>query len=296
MPPGAVVSRLTLWVNGEEREAAFGSRSRVRAAYHRVVQVERRDPVLVNTCGPDRLLVQCFPVEPRGGTMKTRIGITVPLARLSPEGGVLTLPRILERNFGIPADRQHAIWIEGDRELAATSDALIEEKTPEGRFAVRGALDTDAFNDPATALRCARDGAAVTAWARDQTTDDGHYYVRQRLVRETVPAPKRIVFVVDGSKGMRTHLAAVADALCQLRPGTEFGVLFAGDEPRVITKPVDATDPAVHFAGVDLLEQICEGGRDNTDALVHAWDWASQSPHGVVVWIHGPARHLLSEG
>ena len=49
LPPGAVVSRLTLWIDGEEREAAFAGRSQVKTAYQEVVQ-HRRDPVLVTTC------------------------------------------------------------------------------------------------------------------------------------------------------------------------------------------------------------------------------------------------------
>ena len=38
LPPGAVVSRLTLWVNGEPREAAFAGKGKVRQAYQQVVQ------------------------------------------------------------------------------------------------------------------------------------------------------------------------------------------------------------------------------------------------------------------
>ncbi|MGH9903458.1 MAG: VIT domain-containing protein, partial [Pyrinomonadaceae bacterium] len=38
LPPGGVVTRLTLWVNGEEREAAFAGRSQVREAYQQVVR------------------------------------------------------------------------------------------------------------------------------------------------------------------------------------------------------------------------------------------------------------------
>src|SRR6185436_12440072 len=75
LPPGAVVSRLTLWVNGEEREAAFAGRSQTRQAYEKVAIQQRRDPVLVTTAGPDRVLMQCFPVQP-GGLMKVRLGIT----------------------------------------------------------------------------------------------------------------------------------------------------------------------------------------------------------------------------
>lgn len=79
LPPGGVVSRLTLWANGEEREAAFAGRSKVRAAYQEVAVQQRRDPVLVTTAGPDRVLIQCFPVPRNGGTMKVRLGITAPL-------------------------------------------------------------------------------------------------------------------------------------------------------------------------------------------------------------------------
>jgi hypothetical protein len=56
LPPGAVVSRATLWVNGEEREAAYGGRGEVRAAYQRVAVQQRRDPLLVTTKGAGRVL------------------------------------------------------------------------------------------------------------------------------------------------------------------------------------------------------------------------------------------------
>ncbi len=75
LPPGGVVSRLTLWVDGEEREAAYAGRAKVKKAYKKVVE-RRRDPVLVTTCGKDRILVQCFPVPSNGGTMKIKVGIT----------------------------------------------------------------------------------------------------------------------------------------------------------------------------------------------------------------------------
>ena len=76
LPPGGVVSRATLWVNGEEREAAYGGRGEVRAAYQRVAVQQRRDPLLVTTKGADRVLAQAFPVPRNGGTIKFKIGIT----------------------------------------------------------------------------------------------------------------------------------------------------------------------------------------------------------------------------
>ena len=79
LPPGGVVSRATLWVNGEEREAAYGGRGEVRAAYQRVAVQQRRDPLLVTTKGADRVLAQAFPVPRNGGTIKFKLGITAPL-------------------------------------------------------------------------------------------------------------------------------------------------------------------------------------------------------------------------
>ena len=103
LPHGAVVSRVTLWVNGEECEAAFGTKGQVRRAYEAVVR-RNRDPLLVNVCGPDQVQVQCFPV-PRDGEMKIRVGITIPMD-VAPGGksAHLAAPVIMERNFAVAGD------------------------------------------------------------------------------------------------------------------------------------------------------------------------------------------------
>ena len=98
LPHGAVVSRVTLWINGEECEAAFGTKGQVRRAYEAVVR-RNRDPLLVNACGPDQVQAQCFPV-PRKGEMKIRLGFTIPMS-VAPDGksARLPVPVIVERNF-----------------------------------------------------------------------------------------------------------------------------------------------------------------------------------------------------
>ncbi len=134
LPPGGVVSRVTLWIDGHPAEAAFAGRSEARQAYQNVVQ-RRRDPLLVTTSGPDGVLVQCFPVPP-GGTMKIRIGVTAPLVLESLERGRLRLPSIAERNFDVPEETQHSVWIESDGAV----DALGEHvgASPAGPSRSRG--------------------------------------------------------------------------------------------------------------------------------------------------------------
>ena len=123
LPPDSVVSRLTLWINDQPQEAAFASKAQVTAAYQQVVKVERRDPVLVNHIAPDRISLQCFPIPPKGGIMKVRIGITSSLH--GQPKAKLWQPHFLERNFSIGNGTKHQIKLQspGDStQTLATTD------------------------------------------------------------------------------------------------------------------------------------------------------------------------------
>lgn len=294
LPPGAVVSRLTLWIDGEEREAAFGGRGRVREAYRKVVR-RRRDPVLVTTCGPDRIMMQCFPVPPNGGEMKTRIGITVPLTLLQADTGLLLLPRTLERNFGIADEKAHSIWIEGNGAFSSGSDQLLQEKNKEGSFTIRGELTSSELNSVRTSITITRDPADTVAWATDETIQ-GEYGVIQILSEQPIDAPDRIVVVIDGSAEMDKHLQAIATALESVSPRGELAVLLAGDKVLEVFEPQSANPTNIQVMTKKLIDLKCVGGQDNTEALLKGWDLAAQSKKGVILWIHGPQWYLLSAG
>jgi hypothetical protein len=197
LPSGAVVSRLTLWIDGEEREAAFGGRSQVKQAYKKVVQ-RRRDPVLVTTCGPDRVLMQCYPV-PADGEMKIRVGITAPLATPSETARTLRLPHMLERNFRIPEKVRHAVWIEG--------------------FMVDDLSDAQ-LNSPTATIHTK--SSVRACWAKD-----GDQAVLQEIQPSNDWNPGQVVVVVDSSLGMQEHFSAIASALENL----PCSILIADDEP-----------------------------------------------------------------
>ena len=111
LPPGGVVSRVNLWINGEEREAAYAENGRVTRAY-REVTAKRRDPLLVTKSGKDRARMRAFPIEPNGGEMKIRIGITFPLILETESSGLIEFPKFFNHNFKIPNDTKHIIWFE----------------------------------------------------------------------------------------------------------------------------------------------------------------------------------------
>jgi hypothetical protein len=294
LPPGGVVSRLTLWVNGEEREAAFAGSSQVREAYEQVVKVQRRDPVLVTTCGPDRVFMQCYPVPRDGGTIKVRLGITAPLALPSADEAVVRWPFFIERNFSVPKGVEHSVWIESRQPLRSASVRLKPDTGKPGINGLHGQLTELDLGDPRSAVRARRAANAMEAWVGDP--QDGGQVIRQFVASQPTRPPARVVFVVDGTRNMTEFYSQIAQALSRLPEGIEFSVLLAHDGVTEVSGPWSKAD-ATRCRGVaaHVARIRGTGGQDNVPALLRAWDLAAESPTSVIVWIHGPQPVLLGD-
>lgn len=291
LPPGGVVSRLTLWVDGEEREAAFSGRSQVKAACKEVVS-QRRDPVLVTTCGPDRVLVQCFPVLPNGGRMKVRVGVTAPLLLATTETGSLRWPHFAERNFTIREEFRHSLWLESAQPLE-TAGKLVADQAKSGGHAVRGEVSDGELNAPELSVRARRNSAAGPVWTHDTRSGSGGI-VRQTSMEKTAVAPDRLVVVVDGTRTMRAYGSAIAGALSKLPEGLEVRLLLAADGFEELSGPTGQSNGTTRSQAANALRQAkFIGGHDNVPALIRAWDLAAEKDAGVIVWIHGPQPILL---
>ncbi len=281
LPAGAAVSRLTLWVHGEEREAAFAGRGQVTEAYRRVVS-QRRDPVLVTTAGADRVLVQCFPIESKGGAMKVRLGITLPLH--PGEDGRLRhgLPQVIEKNFTVDPGLKHALWLEAKtpiRHDAGDGVRLRDETTPQGAHAVRGDISEDVFYGRTVGFSV--DGVPDAGWAWTPARDDPARVVVQRIVRAKAPAETgALAIVIEGSRGLAEAGGVVVDALNQLPDDFPVRVWLATDHPH-------ASEWQAAGAASWLREQTFAGGQDSLRALVAAHDELLAKGGGTLLWIHG---------
>lgn len=78
LPEGSICTKLSLWVDGEERPARLTFKSTAKAAYQTIVGVERRDPSYVEWLDGNRLRLRVFPVLPQQ-YRTVRIGIVSPL-------------------------------------------------------------------------------------------------------------------------------------------------------------------------------------------------------------------------
>lgn len=284
LPPGGVVSRLTLWVNGEEREAVFAGRGQVREAYQQVAVAQRRDPVLVTTSGPDRVLMQCFPIQPGGGTMKVRLGITAPLVPKGGDEAAMLWPEFVERNFGQDRSLAHSVWLDAPQAPVAGSGAWTAARGAGDRVGYRNAWSDASSDRTRWALTFRRNPGEAERWAPDRKSGERRW-VRQRIVASRPESVGRIAVVLDGSKGMEEVASEVATVLARVPSGPELAVFVCRDG--VTRLP---GDPRSAEAVEGLRKLRCEGGQDALAGLETAWDWVTEarSGSGAVVWVHGP--------
>ncbi|MFM9941528.1 MAG: VIT domain-containing protein [Hyphomicrobiaceae bacterium] len=291
LPPGAVVSRVTLWVNGVEEEAAFAGRAQVRQAYERVVR-RAQDPFLVTTNGADRVLAQAFPVMPNGGLMKFKIGITAPLELDGADKARLVLPAIVDRNFAASDDLRHAVWLESKRALTTVGNTLTTSALEGGGTRIAGEIGTSRLAQARPVIAIARDPAHRFVEASNPETGSA---VQEILSPSAAPA-STLMLVLDGSVGTKPHVRPILAALDALPSGLPVGLAIANERGTVIA-PAPWTPEHRARLREALLTEIYVGGADNTDALIAGVLAAGSGPGARVLWIHGaqPVRFTASK-
>lgn len=269
MPRGGVASRVTLWVNGEPREAAFGSKAKVRSAYQKVAVQQRRDPILVNWAGPDLLLAQCFPIPSDGGHMKVRIGISFPLESDASNSLQFNYPTIVAENFNISDQLKHSVWYEEKIGDVVTSHPVSDMTTME-LASTKGSTAKPAtlFDTSFTSRHATKDNKSLQLTPQQAT-----------LINAAQPD----AVVIDGSRAMHTHSERIAHWLSKYNGVLQ--IYFASDE--VQTFQGNGAECAKW-----LQQQKFIGGQDNVPALVQALralqpEATANTPKSIY-WFSGP--------
>ncbi len=278
LPHGGKVSRLTLWVNGEPREAAFNSVEKVKAAYKSVAVVQRLDPVLVTMAGPDTVMVQCFPV-PAGGEMKIRFGVTAPL-----DGRRWELPRVVERNFGIAEGAEQALWLQADKAFEISGGDGVPGSTKDGDgFSMSTITDLTGSLETPMALRLGDlPTQRETVWCEDPFAPPSERFLVRIPTEAKRKAVDKLVVVIDGSYSMEHDAGLIAQVLRE-RYGKDGMEIIIADDGALAAQPET------------LWGYRFTGGRDNQAALRKAVSIAKEGENGAVVWMHGPQAVELAK-
>ncbi|HSH16099.1 MAG TPA: PEP-CTERM sorting domain-containing protein, partial [Verrucomicrobiae bacterium] len=247
------------------------------------------DPVLVTTAGPDRVLMQCFPVPPNGGRMKVRIGITSPLHLLDREHGLSAWPRFIERNFSLAENLKRSIWVASRAELSCAADQLQTVAREDGSTGLQGELAERELADPHNVLRVHRAlPAPDEVWAHGEA----NVRIEQGLRAITDVVPRKLVVVLDGSASMTSEWTAIADSLSAIDSQVDLTVIIAtdrADDGWVELGRNDREAPVID----QVRKYIPVGGQDNVPALRRGWDLAAEHSGNALLWIHTPIPVLL---
>jgi hypothetical protein len=208
LPRQAVVSRVTLWVNGEPRDAAVGSTQAARSAY---VDGGQIDPLLVTMQAPDRLLVQCFRVQANGGEVKIRISFKVPLETADGKICSLKLPKLLDSNFAQP--KRNRVNLSLKDMPAHKIDGMVTSKNG-GHYTLSGIIKTNDQKE-VNLLPIERTTPFNQFVTPDLYSHDKRYIVEQ-LKEVTKPAPKHLFVVIDSSASLKKYASQIQQALLSI--------------------------------------------------------------------------------
>lgn len=282
IPPGAVISRLTLWINGQPYEAAFSTTGKTREAYDWIV-TRHRDPVLVTMCGPDTALVQCSPVLARTGEMKVRIGFKSPVENSGDGAYELALPGILNCNFNRP-DR-HYVHLQSQSDLRASGKYTTTEIT-KGKYSLDSSPN-DSTDHRSIATIFVPKPEADKLIATPDWYSHGQRYIVERLVTRPAFVPERLYVVIDQSSALNEHLSQIKEGLAKLPESIDSSWLFAVDPKNGDEK--SSTNPLTMLQAMSRFQSgAFSGGQDNGPALKEALERASETAGSAVLWIHGP--------
>jgi hypothetical protein len=288
LPPKSVVSRASLWVKNEEKEAAFAPKKILTKIYKKIVQ-SRRDPLLITTLGTDSILAQAFPAASNGGTIQFKIGITVPLNLQGLKQASFVLPAIVDRNFSIDKNTKHSLWFESHSPLHLNffdhnKNVMIKNKKikPE-LYRLEGNISDKDLSQTQKVITAQRDPNII----QSLSSFNDNEWILQRIVNIQTKKNDALLILLDGSLKMAPHIDDIIISLEQIPLGKMVGMMIASDVPLLIH-----LKPWTHHHKKNIINVLRTfkfiGGQDNAPSLAKAIKILEQYEEGEILWIHAP--------
>lgn len=284
LPNRAVVSRVTLWINGEAREGAFAPTGKAKEVYQSIVN-RQKDPLLVTMNAPNRVLVQCYPIA-KNGEMRIRLGFKVPLQTLDGKSCSLELPKLIASNFTQPKRMRISL---STPDTPASDMQGMTVRRNSSCYLLTGIIKAHHGVNPASSLVVQRASAAPREFAVPDCYARGQF-ILQRLREMTIRSPKHLFVVIDPSASLRKDCAQIKEAISRIPARLNPSVYFepereqeneSNEQPEPVAKTVDQ-------AQMSINANAFIGGQDNGQVLREALENAGEQPGGAVLWIHGP--------
>ncbi len=293
LPPGATVSKFTMWVDGEPIEAKVLSADEARAIYEDIVR-RRRDPALLEYVGRDVVQARIFPIPP-GGERRIQLEYTQVLPL---EGGMVryVYPLDTERfsarpleEVSIRVDIRSPIPLKAVYSPTHQDQVYIDRKEYQ---ATVGYEETDVRPDRDFQLvyTVGKEEVGLTLLTYREPPDDGFFLllVAPPLHAERVQ-PKDVLLVLDVSGSMQGEkIEQAKDALVyvleHLNPEDRFNVIAFSTGVRSWARGLrPASEAPEARRWVERLEAT--GGTDIHSALLEALAQADRERPTVLIFL-----------
>jgi len=278
LPPGAVVSSFTMWVDGEALEARLLDADEARAIYEDYVR-RAIDPALLEYVGRDTLSARVYPI-PSGGERRIEITYT---ELLTAEAGTYRYryPLDTERFSDRPLERvtisidlltstslravyspTHALALSRTADNAATARFEDEDISPRQDFLLYYSVSAEEMG--------------MTLLTYRLPGEDGFFLLivtPPELASSAAALPKDLVFVLDTSGSMSgAKIVQAKEALRfvleNLNPQDRFAVIgFASATAALQTTLVPVSDEAIAQATAWVSRMEATGGTNLDEAL-----------------------------
>ncbi len=243
LPPGAVISGLTVWQGGEPQEAAFAASGKADGQYN-WVQVDHNSPAIISDLGRGRYLFHCYPIT-QDQQLKVEMKVMVPLNLESLDAASLTLPRFIASNFGL--EGEHALRLEANHKMTSKAKNLTSSKGPSGNDVISGNLDSSQLEHTALIVTAKRDASIETIMAPDILSGKRAREAaiakaeaeRKEQEEESAQNPQQqVVLMIDGSKGVRQQLEDVQTVISRKRSHKRIKTKVPKLEPKWVVRTI----------------------------------------------------------
>jgi hypothetical protein len=279
LPPGAVVSGLSTWLDGKKRDASFTATGGV--ATDNEITADHDQPAIITDLGRSRVLLHCYPVNGHS-ELKVQLNMVTPLKNNGLQSAQLTLPRIIESNFDIEGD--HRLQMSATDNSVLTMVAGKDHTSNTSSKTISRTLDNDELSKAGLFVDVSLPQDFQPVVAQNpfaKRWSNAWKNIVESIYQVTAKAPDRLVVVLDGSVAVQKHYKEVADALSKLPASVSASLILAKDDGHV--RSVSLADGLK-----ELKAGSFAGGRDNLEAVVRGAEIAGESKNGAVLWVHGP--------
>jgi Ca-activated chloride channel family protein len=305
LPLGAVVSELTMWVDGQPIEAKILAADEARQVYDQIVR-QLRDPALLEYVGSSAIQANVFPIPPHE---ERRVEITYTMV-LPAEGGLIkyVYPQSTKLYSNAPLDEQR-IRVEvrsneAIRAIYSPSHPVAINRDGDYR-AVVGFEDSDVLADRDFELyyTVAPEDIGLNLLSYKEEGEDGFFLL---LLAPAVEAEadqvvaKDVILVVDTSgsmegEKMRQAKEAAAFVVDNLNQEDRFNIIAFSTGVRFFERDlVPANDAGDSQQFIDRLEAV--GGTNISEALLEAVGQADdQRPTTIIFLTDGLATEGITD-